>query len=540
MYDETTGYVVGSQGKIYKTTTGGITTGDWIQQTSGTGMLLADVSFSDANYGFAVGEQGRLIHTNDGGAKWFAEDIGTNVSMQTVSTVGERQAYIGGGNASILKAVRAYYFTWYDNLGGDNWVLMANPESAPQDVTYELFIDGLQRDISGAGDAQYAVLPGDSITPRFNTMGGPVNAASVMSNEGLVSQRSLWPKGGSSIEEIMGVDIERLSDHFYWTYYDQNAAGFQNWVMVSNPNPYAVNYEVKIGGVSQLTDSIPAGESATPWFPGVAGGPVEVIATTSNGAPAQVMASQRVLSGGGTAFNEALGIPEEELSDHYIWTWYDQENPSAMNWVQVANTNAAATVYYEIDIADGCANPTPDNACQTGTLSMAGQAGDIVSAQFPGIANGPVEVQAWTLPDRVTPADVIASQRVTWGSSFGETTGFPYENLNDTYHWTWYDQNSTGMLNWVLIANPSESETIDVEIWMAGEQCEDGVGPSLTPTTWTLDPGERATPDFGNYIGGPVEVRAYVSGTGTPIDVIASQRVLNSGYFNEVVGAVLN
>ncbi len=64
--------------------------------------------------------------------------------------------------------------------------------------------------------------------------------------------------------------------------------------------------------------------------------------------PVKVMASQRVLSNGDTAFNEIPGIAEVDLQNRYLWIWHD--GLVGKNWVLVANPNPAP-LYYEIWVA---------------------------------------------------------------------------------------------------------------------------------------------------------------------------------------------
>ncbi|HZD04490.1 MAG TPA: hypothetical protein VE173_06220, partial [Longimicrobiales bacterium] len=128
---------------------------------------------------------------------------------------------------------------------------------------------------------------------------------------------------------------------------------------------------------------------------------------------------------------------------------------------------------------------------------------------------GPVEV---TASDRV-----IASQRIVWGPSFEEVPGYPNEAMASAYHWTWYDQaEGPGVTNWVLIANPGTT-AVNATVKIAGTPRWSGAIPA----------GGRVTPTFPGVMGGPVEVSA----TG---QVMSSQRVIWNGYFNEVLGTVLN
>ncbi|MHB1390668.1 MAG: hypothetical protein ACYCXF_05460 [Thermoleophilia bacterium] len=82
-----------------------------------------------------------------------------------------------------------------------------------------------------------------------------------------------------------------------------------------------------------------------------------------------------------------------------------------------------------------------------------------------------------------------------------------------------------GVSNWVLVANPAApgGPTAHYTVKVAG----------VTHAEGDLAPGARVIPDFAGLMGGPVEVTS----TGGP--VMASQRVLWKGYFNETLGTVL-
>ncbi len=423
-------------------------------------------------------------------------------------SVDDNAGNTGTGTGGFLM-VRDYYWTWYDNVGGANWVLMANPVGAPA-LTMTLDIAGAPMDLSGYNGG--VIGPGQSITPRYTgVMGGPVKACSTTSGQGIMSQRILW--GGSSLEEVLGTDAGKLADHFWWTWYD-GTAGFKDWILVANPNATAVGYSIRIAGVTRASGTIPAHANATPQFPGVMGGPVEVVSTGGD-----VMASQRVLSNGDTAFNEVPGIPDSELADHYLWTWYD--NVGGRDWVLIANpvTDADGSanidnLYYRISIGNV---PVQDG----GPISPGGN----VTPTFGGLATGPVEVTTFSDPGHGTPKRSIASQRVVWGPSFEEVPGYPFADLASSYHWTWYDESAAGVKNWVLVANPAGpgGATVHYTVKIAG----------VTRAEGDLAPGARVTPEFPGVMGGPVEV------TATGGSVMSSQRVLWNGFFNEVLGTRL-
>ncbi len=562
MVDANTGYAVGGcgsgcyQANVYKTTDGGAT---WSPQVSGTSKLLASVSFSSPTDGFVVGDQGRVIHTTDGGATWYAENAGTNIGFYTVSALGDRQAFAAGVNGAVLKSNRPYYFTWYDSQspGASDWVLMANPSGSGQNLSFSLFIGGAAYDLPGGG----TIVPGQTIHEIYpGVKNGPVNAASLTSAKAITSQRTLW---GNSMEEVLGQDIDKLSDHYYWTWYDDQSQS--NWILVANPNPYDVYCEITIAGAKMHDPShpanayftVPAGGNVTPTFPGVPmNGPVEVQAWTTSGktAPASIMASQRVLSNNGSAFNEVPGTAARDLSSDYLWTWYDQQSANAQNWVLVANPDANpndAPVNYQISIAGGCAAQDASK-CSSGQLASGAHA----TPQFPGIIGGPVEVKACSSAlDQYgncggTPENVVASQRSNFGPSFEEVPGSPRAGLTSSYFWTLYDQKEgPGVSNWVLVANPDANPNdapVNYQISIAGgcaaldaSRCEYG----------SLNPGAVVTPvpQFPGIKDGPVEVKGCSvplgpdgSCGGTPENVMASQRVLWQGYFNETLGTNLN
>ena len=425
---------------------------------------------------------------------------GPHTISGSVSDNAGNRAQISGSFTVAL--ARSYFWTWYDNIGMKNWVLLANPAAAPANLQFSLTVAGKSLSPGNLGAGPGVVPPGRSLTPTFaGLMGGPVQANSLSGGGAIVSQRSLL---GSSMEEVPGVEGAKLSDHFWWTWYDQESPGYRNWVLISNPagiNPGAVYYQVTIAGKNPGpggAGQVASGQNVNLTFPGKMGGPVEVKAWSDRvggSVPADVMASQRVLSNGGAAFNEVPGTRDQDLGSDYHWTWYDNASPGATDWVLVANPNSSP-VSYQIRVAGSLVS--------SGLLGP----GQRITPTFPGKMGGPVEVSA--------SGRVIASQRSVFGPSFEEVPGLGA--LTSSYNWTWYDNASPGMTNWVLIANPTSSP-LTATIKVGG----------ATLGTYSIAPGANVTPTFPGKIGGPVAVSATAN-------VIASQRVLYNGYFNEVLG----
>ncbi|MHB9112804.1 MAG: TolB family protein [Thermoleophilia bacterium] len=442
------------------------------------------------------------------------------------ATPSPRQIFIRHSDANTA-------FTWYDNVYAANWILMANPSSASGDAWFDLTIAGQVRTLPALpGTSVGQVPPGMSLSAQYaGVMDGPVDVGAHSRSGVLTSQRILW--AGNSLEEVVGTDSQKLSNHFYWTWYDEQSPGYKNWVLVNNSGLNPVFYRIKIAGVERASGSLAAGANVTPRFGGVMDGPVEVEAwsdSVGGSVPAYVMASQRVLTNGDTAFNEVPGITATELSGDYLWTWYDNHSPGAQNWVMIANPDIAADMHYEIWIGGV---KVEDDTTGGGVIPAGGYIFPTFSPPEVPVANGPVRVKTFSDAGHTAAMNSIASQRVIWGPSFEEVPGYPYSAITNTYHWTWYDQSAAGVYNWVMVSKQNLAATnVYYKVLVAG----------IERKACTQIPVDgRDFPAFPSVIGGPVEVRSY-SDAGCTVasapgnGIMASQRVLWKGYFNEVAG----
>ncbi|MBI5870206.1 MAG: hypothetical protein HZB44_04505 [Actinobacteria bacterium] len=432
-----------------------------------------------------------------------------------------------------------YFMNWYDNIGGDNWVMIANP--GVNNVSADLSIPG--------------VFPGDtsitiplSINPqstglfaRSNSRGGPVKITTHNNTNVIVSQRMNYPKGysGNSFEEILARDYNNLSSLYYWPWYDTKDSRFSSgvYIQIANINPFEIYYEIKIGeesnpclkngGCGTISPSGTGLNSMVfPTFANIQSGPVEVqtwvseIDESGNQkklSPAFSVPSQRLLFNG-NALNDTPGTSASELSDHYIWTWYDLYDPRVNgDWIVVTNPSTSETVTAVVSFFDQISG-TPVN------VSHNIAPGDTWPFYFPGKRGGPVEIKA-SLAGFAWPSNkrsVIASQRVIWGPSFDEVPGMPFDALSSEYFWTWYDQSSRpNVQDWLLIGNPNAAQvTYTVKL--------NGVTQPCWPCT--LSGGETAVLAFSPPQNGPLEI---VSSGGS---VVTSRRILWNGYFDEVWG----
>jgi photosystem II stability/assembly factor-like uncharacterized protein len=69
--DTQTGWAVGGNGTIIKTTNGG---SEWIAQNSGTSTWLNAVFFLNSQTGWVAGDDGTILKTTDGGVSWDYQD----------------------------------------------------------------------------------------------------------------------------------------------------------------------------------------------------------------------------------------------------------------------------------------------------------------------------------------------------------------------------------------------------------------------------------------------------------------------------------
>ena len=107
--NDNTGWTVGSEGFITKTTNSGI---DWIQQNTGTNANLKSVKFIDENYGWVVGEDGTILMSIDGGINWTNQNSNTNATLNSVDFFDTNIGWATGYNGTILRTTN----------GGNNWI----------------------------------------------------------------------------------------------------------------------------------------------------------------------------------------------------------------------------------------------------------------------------------------------------------------------------------------------------------------------------------------------------------------------------------
>jgi photosystem II stability/assembly factor-like uncharacterized protein len=75
----------------------------WINQTSGVTNQLNDVNFIDNNTGWIVGRQGTMLRTTNGGNSWSAQNSGTTEDLNAIHMINVNLGYAVGDRGRILK-----------------------------------------------------------------------------------------------------------------------------------------------------------------------------------------------------------------------------------------------------------------------------------------------------------------------------------------------------------------------------------------------------------------------------------------------------
>ncbi|MDY0081888.1 MAG: YCF48-related protein [Ignavibacteriaceae bacterium] len=141
--DDSTGWIVGSGGFIKKTTSAG---NEWIQQNSGTSLILKSVQFIDYNTGWICGEAGLILKTTDGGTTWDSLESNTNQHLTDLQFCTPDTGYVTGFAGTILKTTN----------GGLSWVSLNT--GTTNDLYAIDFVDELIGYAVGGGNDTVSVL----------------------------------------------------------------------------------------------------------------------------------------------------------------------------------------------------------------------------------------------------------------------------------------------------------------------------------------------------------------------------------------------
>ena len=307
-----------------------------------------------------------------------------------------------------------YYLPWYNNVGLDTQLRIANVSSAG--TTVRVFIGGEEMDGSPFG-----LAAGASVRKSFAGIdAGPVK---IESDQNIVAaQRVVYKVNGAftSFTEMMGLPESQLDTTYWLPWY--NNIGLDTQLRIANVSNSSATVHVSIGGVEM--DGSPftlgVGESIRRSFPVVDAGPVKIESDQD------IVAAERLIykvSGIPTSFSEMMGLPDGQLSTTYWLPWYD--NVGLGTQLRFANVSTSpATVRVYIGGAEMPGSPFT-LAAGTGTRTF-----------YAGVNTGPVQV--------VSDQNIVAAQRVIYKvngipTSFTELMGLSAAQLDTTYWLPWYN-----------------------------------------------------------------------------------------------------
>jgi photosystem II stability/assembly factor-like uncharacterized protein len=121
-----TGFVVGTDGIMFRTTDAGAT---WEQRASGTTFKLTAIEFVTRNVGVVVGENGTILRTLNGGESWYALDAKTKSTFFTLHFFDEDSGFVAGQGGELLYTTdKGQTWTSRDGgFGGNNIYSMSFP-----------------------------------------------------------------------------------------------------------------------------------------------------------------------------------------------------------------------------------------------------------------------------------------------------------------------------------------------------------------------------------------------------------------------------
>jgi len=256
--------------------------------------------------------------------------------------------------------------------------------------------------------------------------------------------------------------------------------------------------------VLKWSGTILPGANATPRWIGLVDGPVQVVST--NGV--DIFASERVFTVPYNSFNEMMGYPADQFTTEYWFPWYDSVNMDT--YLLVGNTSAVTNAEVDIYIGENL----------MGSYVIAPY--DTLKQSYPGVVAGPVRVVSTNAIDIVTSEFTLSGTE----NSFNEVMGYPADQFTTEYWFPYYDHGypsvgGSNMRTWVLVGNPDDTLTANVEIYIGG----------VLKWSGTILPGANVTP---GWIGLQDELVQVVSDN----PVFASERVFTvpTNAFNEFMG----
>jgi uncharacterized protein YkwD len=321
---------------------------------------------------------------------------------------------------------------------------------------------------------------------------GPVKVVSTNGIPLVASERVAYsPDGGTtwtSYSELMGLPANQLTNSYTFPWYNNNDLNSQ--LRFANVGSSNTTVTVTVGGIVRGTYPLAPNASQRISYAGLDAGPVRI--TSSGNVP--IIASMRVAYFDGsdwTSFSEIMGLPSGQLTNSYIFPWYnnlDLNSQLRFGNVGTANTTVTVTVA----------------GVFKGAFILAPNASRRVS--YAGLDAGPVRItSSGNVP-------IIASMRVAYNdgsawTDFSEMMGMPIGSLSTRYSFPVYNNvNLNTQLRFANLGNATTTVTVTIGGVFKG--------------SYVLLASESKRISYAGVDSGPVVIQ---SSGGIPI--IASERV---------------
>lgn len=287
------------------------------------------------------------------------------------------------------------------------------------------------------------------------------------------------------------VNALNLPTQLIFPYYDTSKSSRSAWNIVGNNSNETQVVSININ--DEIFDSIELApnEQTQLIYPGIQNGPVRIMSNSN-----EIYASQRVLFEG--SFNEFEAINVNNLSNSYINSWNDTSRAGRSSWNLVGNPSDIQTANITVFLG------SRSNQIDSFTLAP----GQQTEKLYPNLLDGPIIIDS--------DINIYSTQRTLFNGSFNEYESISSSDFGNYLLLTWNDTSKADRQSYILVGNPNESQTANVQIELAGEIID----------SYNLSSGNQVEVLYPNTISGPLKILS-------DIPIYATQRTLYEGSFNE-------
>jgi hypothetical protein len=206
-----------------------------------------------------------------------------------------------------------YWLPWYNNVDLDTQLRIANVSSSPALVT--IYIGGEQM------GPPFVLSVGQSIRRSF--AGLNTGLVEILSTQNIIaSERVIYKVNNvpASFSETMAFTNKQLDTTVWLPWY--NNVDLDSQLRLLNLGTATATVHIYVNG-AEVTGSpvmLFAGETKRQSFPGVNGGPVQIVSDQN------IVVSERVIykvGGVNTSFSEIMAFPNSQLDTTYWLPWYN-------------------------------------------------------------------------------------------------------------------------------------------------------------------------------------------------------------------------